>query len=174
MLNMLSNHRTSKSIGTLFFPFANVKITKGLTITFYNYIILISEVRKKPLTPQEFYFFFFFCQIVRSNTAKPIIYNSQMTNTQTEIFAAKQGKCQISFQCNRRTRVAVFLSGFIKSYNSQWDSMSVLIARSAPLNEAEPYSASDFAATYILMSLLGTTAAQSWSKMCSVCPLVAS
>lgn len=94
MLNILFNHRTSKSICTLF-PSANVKITKGLTITFYNYIIFASQqFIKNPYTTGILLTFFF--QIVRSNTAKTIIYNSQMTNMQTKIFATKQGKCQIS------------------------------------------------------------------------------
>lgn len=51
--------------------------------------------------------------------------------------------------------------------------MSGVTARSALLNEAEPYSVSDFAVMYVLMSLLGTTEAQSQSVMCSICPSVA-
>lgn len=62
-----------------------------------------------------FKFFFFICQIVRSNRAKPIICNSQMTNMQTKIFAAGQRKCWISLQCNRKMRIAAFLSALIKT-----------------------------------------------------------
>lgn len=48
----------------------------GLTITFYNYVTRV------------IYIYIFLAEIRRSNTAKPIIYNSQMMKT--KIFAAKQ------------------------------------------------------------------------------------
>lgn len=50
--NKLPNRRTLKSICALV-PFANVKITKGITVTFYNHFC-ISAVHKKMLTPWEF------------------------------------------------------------------------------------------------------------------------
>lgn len=52
--------------------------------------------------------------------------------------------------------------------------MSGVVAVSALLNEDEPYPTSDFAAMYVLMSLLGTTAAQSQSVMCSIYSSIAS
>lgn len=54
MLNRLPNHRAVKSICALV-PFANVKITKGLTVTFYNNFCF-STAHKEKLLPREFYF----------------------------------------------------------------------------------------------------------------------
>lgn len=70
MLNMLPNHRTLKSIWALV-PFANVEITKGLTVTFYNNFCF-SAVHKEMLIPWEFNFLIFFylpdCEIKQSQT----------------------------------------------------------------------------------------------------------